>query len=127
MSKMSNVSYPFRKTEIANDNCSMEMYGKKDATWEQMSAWLEENYGDNGKDVHWKWRGFGTIGTEDFSVVVLRQRCSNWLCEAEETCDKCGSFSCELKENKAGDNLCLRYCYNEDSEDEEDEESDNDE
>ena len=109
VSKMAYVPSPFSKTKIADDLRSIELYGKKDATWEQMNAWLEENYGDHGKDVHWKWRGFGQIGTEEFCVVLLRRPCSTWLCDAEDNCEKCGDFTCELT-RKRGKMLCARNC-----------------
>ena len=111
---------PFSKTEFSEDSRSIKLYGKKDATWAEMNAWLEENYGDGGKDTHWKWKGFGQAGSEDFCVVLFRQGCSEWLCGADKECENCGVMLCELAENDDGEQVCPD-CY------EQDEESDNDE
>jgi hypothetical protein len=91
---------------MEHDETSMTFHGKVGVSWETMNESLEENYGDNGKDKHWKWRGFGTPGTAEFRVVLHRQRCSGWICDAEE-CDECGVLTCGLELHENG-NL---YCY----------------
>ena len=69
---------------------SITFTAKKDATWEQMTAWLEHVYGKNGKDKHWKWMGFGKIGSDvelddaPFIVILVRRPCSKWICKCEE-------------------------------------------
>ena len=45
------------------------LYPKNDATWEQMSLWLENAYSDPA----WKWNGFGTVGTEGFKIALIRR------------------------------------------------------
>ncbi len=57
------MNTPFSKVEFSEDNCFIFMYGKKDATWEEMNTYLEQLYRN---DPHLKWRGFGEIGTETF-------------------------------------------------------------
>ena len=103
--KTSRANYPFSKTEVADDHCSITFYGKKDATWEQMNGWLETAYGKNGKDKHWKWRGFGTVGTEEFAVVLLRQQCCEYICDPDE-CERCGKQECGMEENDEGEMVC---------------------
>ena len=73
------VVSPFRKTEVAR-NCLM-FYAKKDATWEQIDAYLEHLY---GKDKHMSWKAFGDVGTEEFCVVVFRR-----VCYEGEDCKQC--------------------------------------
>ena len=79
----------FRKTIIADDSKSITFMGKEGATWKQQTQWLEEIYGQNGKDRHWKWRGYGKEGTDTFKIILVRQACASWICECEE--DECES------------------------------------
>ena len=76
--------YPFTHDE-SNYNITT-FYAKTDATWEQMSTYLESTLGDNGKDKHWKWCGFGKIG-EKFQVVAVRRPCSKYICKCAEESD----------------------------------------
>jgi len=78
-----NINNPFRKTEIAENKCSIQFYAKEGATWGHMNEWLEHTYGNYGKDPHWKWRGFGEMGSADFCVVLLRRPCSECSCDCK--------------------------------------------
>lgn len=68
---MSINNQPFREIKVEDDGMWIKCYGKKDATWDQMSAFLEKMW---GKDPAMCWRGFGKIGTEDFVVLIHRKR-----------------------------------------------------
>jgi hypothetical protein len=96
-------SYPWSKVD--HDDRSITFTGREGATWEEMDEWLEDNYGKNGKDRHWKWRGFGECGKADFKVVLLRQACAEWICDCE-MCDRCGVTSCDLSAHEDGDRCC---------------------
>ena len=81
--------------KIEDNDTSITFYPETTTTWEQMNTWLEKMYGRQGRDLHWKWRGFGEVGTETFRVVLLRQQCSHWVCKCEE-CDTCGKLQCAM-------------------------------
>jgi hypothetical protein len=84
---------------------SIRFYPQTTATWEMINNWLEKVYGKNGKDRHWKWMGFGEIGTEKFQVVLLRQACDKYICKCE-SCYECGDLSCDLQDNIDGNSVC---------------------
>lgn len=69
------------KVVIPDDHLSIRFHGKVGATWAQMNEWLEDNYGQHGEDPHWTWRGFGTCGTEDYEVILVRKACDPYLCD----------------------------------------------
>jgi len=70
---------PYSKMEY--DRYSITFHIKPTSTWKEMNVWLEETYGDNGKDKHWKWMGFGKEGQEGFQVIVVRRPCSEYICD----------------------------------------------
>jgi hypothetical protein len=84
---------------------SITYYGKEGTTWEQMNQWLETELCEGECDQHWDWRGFGTAGTADFKVIVVRKACSPFRCNAT-SCDNCGRYSCCLEMNDEGDDVC---------------------
>ena len=95
-------------------------YGKEqatDANWKKINTYLEEKWGDNGKDEHYKWCGFKIKGK--FETVLVKKPCSPYICECEE-CDKCGAYDCCLEENDDG-HVC-EECFNEEDEEDSDEE-----
>ena len=52
-------------------------YGKEqatDANWKKINTYLEEKWGDNGKDEHYKWCGFKINGK--FETVLVKKPCS---------------------------------------------------
>jgi len=61
----------WRKTTYEKDTHALNFYPKNDVSWETMNAWLEANYKDSNR-FRWKWMGFGKIGTDEFSIVVLK-------------------------------------------------------
>jgi len=65
---MTTIKNPFERSEIYSETMIL-LYPKKDATWEQISLWLENAYSDPA----WKWNGFGTVGTEGFKVALIRR------------------------------------------------------
>ena len=76
---------PFFKME--HDRFFMTFYIKPTSTWKEMNAWLEETYGDNGNDKHWKWMGFGKEGQDGFRVIVHRRPCSEYICDCVDDSD----------------------------------------
>jgi hypothetical protein len=70
-----------------------------------INDWFENNYGQNGKDLHWKWMGFGDVGSEKFQVVLLRKACDKYICKCE-SCYECGKMSCDLQDNIDGNTVC---------------------
>lgn len=83
---------PFSKSEISGNFFIYTI--KTNATWEQVNEYLENHYGKNGKDLHWKWRGFGEEGDPKFQVLVSRRFCSPHICECR-VCSMCERFTCE--------------------------------
>jgi hypothetical protein len=94
----------WRKNE--HDSTSITFYPETTATWDQMNTWLEKVYGKNGKDLHWKWMGFGKVGTEDFRVVLVRRPCTKWMCKKAPCCDTCGLLECGMEKNDDGEFKC---------------------
>ena len=91
--KMSSLTNPFIKNTVSADSRFITLYPKKGATWEQMSAWLEQEWSDPAYD----WKGFGKIGDDDFVVVLRRRWMSSDESDEEEsdesytrTCMECG-------------------------------------
>ena len=61
------MSSPFRK--IDGTERIIKFYPKKEATWAQINSWFEKEWPNPA--FHWK--GFGTIGTDDFYVILFRR------------------------------------------------------
>ena len=64
-------------------------YGKEeanDANWEKINTFLEEMWGDNGKNKHYKWRGFKIDGK--FQTVFVKKPCSPDICDCDEDSDE---------------------------------------
>ena len=95
---MATISYNDLFTHHEVENNIITYYAKKDVEWDNINTFLEHKFGEDGKNPHWKWRGFMIDGR--FQVVVVKKPCSDWICECEE-CDECGTMSCELN-----DGLC---------------------
>lgn len=70
------------RVEVAEDSRSITFHAKPTSSWEQMKAWLEEQY----PDAHWTYRGFGKVG-EDFQVVLIKRYCEKY----NDGCSECGS------------------------------------
>ena len=96
---------PFSKSEC-EDGRHIIYTIKTDATWDAVNKFLENHYGNNGKDLHWKWRGFGKEGEPNFQVIVSRRFCSPHICKCEK-CSYCQWYdTCEKK----GGRYCCRTC-----------------
>jgi hypothetical protein len=102
-------------TSKKHEDTSITFTAKKEATWEQMNAWLETVYGKNGKDKHWKWMGFGEVGTDTFKVVLVRRPCSKWICKCE-SCVMCGGDTgYDAVDNEDGTYTCFECIRQEES------------
>ena len=109
----------FTHQEISNN--IITYYGKEeanDANWEKINTFLEEKWGDNGKNQHYKWRGFKI--DNKFQTVFVKKPCNPHICECEE-CDKCGRYDCYLEEDDDGNNVCCVCSAESEEEEEEDE------
>jgi len=61
------MSSPFLKTEATER--LIKFYPKKEATWAQINSYLEKEW----PNPAYHWKGFGTIGTDDFTVILFRR------------------------------------------------------
>lgn len=96
---------PFIKSEC-EDGRHIIYTIKTDATWDAVNKCLEDFYGKDGTDLHWRWRGFGEEGKPNFQVIVSRMRCNPNICKCE-TCSYCQVYyTCEKK----GRRYCCRTC-----------------
>lgn len=79
-----NTAPIWKNVTSSDDKKSMRLFPNDGVTWAEMDEWLEKTYGKDGKDTHWKWRGFGEVGKPGFQVVLLRQGCDDGDCECHE-------------------------------------------
>jgi hypothetical protein len=87
--------YPWSNVETTDDKKCITMTAKKEATWEQMEAWLMMSF---GKDKSVEWSGFGEIGKE-FMVAVIRKGKtaddSDSESDSESECDSDDERECD--------------------------------
>jgi len=127
-STMATYNELFTHHEIQHN--IINYYGKEEATdenWERINTYLEEKWGGNGTNKHYKWAGFRINGK--FETVFVKKPCSPHICECEE-CEECGAMTCNRCDDDDDEDservICTLCELNKENEDE-DEEDEGDE